>query len=54
MIRYPLGMDENADVVVRLRVVVRALNRRAQAETGEGSPTRSQQAVLAWLASIRR
>lgn len=33
----------------RLRAVIRTFNRRAQADTGEGSPTRSQQAVLAWL-----
>ena len=42
-------MDEIADATARLRMVVRVLNRRAQAQTGEGSPTRSQQAVLAWL-----
>lgn len=42
-------MDEVGDAARRLRMVVRMLNRRAQAETGEGSPTRSQQAVLAWL-----
>jgi DNA-binding MarR family transcriptional regulator len=33
----------------RLRAVIRTFNRRAQVDTGEGSPTRSQQAVLAWL-----
>jgi DNA-binding MarR family transcriptional regulator len=42
-------MDEIADAAARLRLVVRMLNRRAQVETGEGSPTRSQQAALAWL-----
>lgn len=42
-------MDEIADAAARLRMVVRVLNRRAQAETGPDSPTRSQQAVLAWL-----
>lgn len=36
----------------RLRVVVRAINRRAQRETGPGSPTRSQQAALAWLGDL--
>ncbi|MDQ2812204.1 MAG: MarR family transcriptional regulator [Actinomycetota bacterium] len=40
---------EIVDAVARLRLVVRALNRRAQAETGPGSPTRTEQAVLAWL-----
>jgi DNA-binding MarR family transcriptional regulator len=42
-------MSSTAEIVSRLRRVVRVLNRRAQAETGVGSPTRSQQAVLAWL-----
>ena len=43
-------MDEAANAAARLRIIVRVLNRQAQAETEEGSPTRSQQAVLAWLA----
>jgi DNA-binding MarR family transcriptional regulator len=30
-------------------MVVRLLNRRAQADTGPQSPTRTEQAVLAWL-----
>jgi DNA-binding MarR family transcriptional regulator len=34
---------------IRLRAVIRTFNRRAQADAGAGSPTRSQQAVLAWL-----
>lgn len=42
-------MDSVDDTVARLRKVVRVINRRAQADTGEGSPTRSQQAVLGWL-----
>jgi DNA-binding MarR family transcriptional regulator len=42
-------MDEIDKAVEKLRLVVRLLNRRAQADTGEGSPTRSEQAVLAWL-----
>jgi hypothetical protein len=29
----------------QLRMLVRVLNRRAQAETDQGSPTRSEQAV---------
>src|SRR5882757_6877247 len=41
--------DEIADAATRLRAVVRTLNRRAQADTGQDSPTRSQQAALAWL-----
>ncbi len=41
--------DEVVDAARRLRMIVRSLNRRAQADTGEGSPTRSQQAVLSWL-----
>jgi DNA-binding MarR family transcriptional regulator len=48
-IRYLLVVDEIAAAANRLRMVVRVLNRRAQAQTREGSPTRSQQAVLAWL-----
>jgi len=47
--RYPVYMDEITDAVARLRLVVRMLNRRAQAGTGAGSPTRSEQAVLAWV-----
>lgn len=43
-------VDEIAEAAARLRMVVRVLNRRAQAGAGPGSPTRSQQAVLAWLA----
>lgn len=42
-------MPTVTETVSRLRRVVRLLNRRAQADTGAGSPTRSQQAVLAWL-----
>lgn len=42
-------MDEVAEAAEKLRMIVRVLNRRAQADTGEGSPTRSEQAVLAWL-----
>ncbi len=42
-------MDEITDAVARLRLVVRTLNRRAQADTGPDAPTRSEQAVLAWL-----
>jgi DNA-binding MarR family transcriptional regulator len=42
-------MDEIALAAEKLRLVVRVLNRRAQTDTGEGSPTRSEQAVLAWL-----
>ncbi|MFO1219841.1 MAG: MarR family winged helix-turn-helix transcriptional regulator [Burkholderiaceae bacterium] len=38
-----------AKAVEKLRLAIRYQNRRAQAETGEGSPTRSEQAVLAWL-----
>ena len=44
---------ENARTAAdRIRRIVRVLNRRAQAETGAGSPTRSEQAVLAWLDEI--
>jgi DNA-binding MarR family transcriptional regulator len=42
-------MDKVSEAAEKLRLVVRVLNRRAQADTGEGSPTRSEQAVLAWL-----
>ncbi len=42
-------MDEITDAVARLRLVVRLLNRRAQAGAGPDAPTRSEQAVLAWL-----
>lgn len=42
-------MDEIAEAAERLRMIIRLLNRRAQADTGEGSPTRSERAVLAWL-----
>ncbi|MGI8743831.1 MAG: MarR family winged helix-turn-helix transcriptional regulator [Bryobacteraceae bacterium] len=42
-------MDEINEAAAKLRMIVRLLNRRAQAGTGEGSPTRSEQAVLAWL-----
>jgi DNA-binding MarR family transcriptional regulator len=38
-----------SEAASRLRAVIRTFNRRAQVDTGEGSPTRSQQAVLAWL-----
>jgi len=41
--------DEIAEAATRLRAVIRTLNRQAQADTGEDSPTRSQQAALAWL-----
>jgi DNA-binding MarR family transcriptional regulator len=41
-----LSIDE---IAARLRVVVRLLYRRVQTETGEGSPTRSEAAALAWL-----
>ncbi len=42
--------DEHWDrFVARLRLVVRRLNRRTQVETGAGSPTRSEQAVRAWV-----
>jgi DNA-binding MarR family transcriptional regulator len=43
-------VDEIAEAAARLRMVVRVLNRRAQGGTAQGTPTRSQQAVLAWLA----
>lgn len=42
-------MDEVIEAAAKLRMIVRLLNRRAQADTGEGSPTRSEQAALAWL-----
>jgi len=42
-------VDEIAAAATRLRLVIRLLNRRAQAETGDEGPTRSQQAVLVWL-----
>lgn len=42
-------MGNIAVAAEKLRLAVRVLNRRAQADTGEGSPTRSEQAVLAWL-----
>lgn len=34
----------------KLRLIVRLINRRAQAETGVASPTFSEHAVLSWLA----
>lgn len=42
-------MHEMAEAAERLRVVVRLLSRRAQVDTAEEGPTRSEQAVLAWL-----
>ena len=42
-------MDKVGEAAEKLRLVVRVLNRRAQIDTGAGSPTRSEQAVLAWL-----
>jgi hypothetical protein len=42
-------MDTIEGIAARLRVVVRLLYRRVQTETGEGSPTRSEAAALAWL-----
>jgi DNA-binding MarR family transcriptional regulator len=42
-------MQSIEDIAARLRVVVRLVYRRVQTETGEGSPTRSEQAALAWL-----
>jgi DNA-binding MarR family transcriptional regulator len=42
-------MDSIDDVAARLRAVVRLVYRRVQTETGEGSPTRSEAAALAWL-----
>ena len=36
----------------RLRMIVRSLNRQSQADTGPTSPTRSQQAILAWLQEL--
>lgn len=43
-------MGSIEEIAARLRVVVRLLNRRVQTETGEGSPSRSEAAALAWLA----
>jgi DNA-binding MarR family transcriptional regulator len=42
-------MDSIDDIAARLRVVVRLVYRRVQTATGEGSPTRSEAAALAWL-----
>ena len=42
-------MDSIDDIAARLRVVVRLIYRRVQTETGEGSPSRSEAAALAWL-----
>jgi DNA-binding MarR family transcriptional regulator len=42
-------MDRVAEAAEKLRMIVRVLNRRSQADTGEGSPTRTEQAALAWL-----
>jgi DNA-binding MarR family transcriptional regulator len=42
-------MDSIDGMAARLRVVVRLLYRRVQTETGEGSPSRSEAAALAWL-----
>jgi DNA-binding MarR family transcriptional regulator len=42
-------MTEIDETAARLRAVVRLLYRRVQTETGEGSPTRSEAAALAWL-----
>jgi DNA-binding MarR family transcriptional regulator len=42
-------MDSIEDIAARLRVVVRLVYRRVQTATGEGSPTRSEAAALAWL-----
>jgi DNA-binding MarR family transcriptional regulator len=37
------------DIAARLRTVIRLVYRRVQTETGEGSPTRSEQAAMSWL-----
>ncbi|HLW90176.1 MAG TPA: MarR family transcriptional regulator [Roseiarcus sp.] len=42
-------MDSIDDIAARLRVVIRLVYRRVQTETGEGSPTRSEQAAMSWL-----
>jgi DNA-binding MarR family transcriptional regulator len=42
-------MNSIDDIASRLRQVVRLVYRRVQTETGEGSPTRSEAAALAWL-----
>lgn len=42
-------MSSIDEIAARLRVVVRLLYRRVQTETGEGSPSRSEAAALAWL-----
>ena len=42
-------MTSIEETAARLRVVVRLVYRRVQTETGEGSPTRSEAAALAWL-----
>jgi DNA-binding MarR family transcriptional regulator len=42
-------MLSDDEIAARLRVVARLIYRRVQTETGEGSPTRSEAAALAWL-----
>lgn len=42
-------MTDPAIVAAKLRLVVRLLDRRAQADMDSAGPSRSQQAVLAWL-----
>jgi DNA-binding MarR family transcriptional regulator len=42
-------MDSIDDIAARLRIVARLIYRRVQTATGEESPTRSEQAAMAWL-----
>lgn len=42
-------MSDPGTVAAKLRLVVRLLDRRAQADAEPEGPSRSQQAVLAWL-----
>ena len=42
-------MESVDEIAARLRVVIRLVYRRVQTETGEGSPTRSEQAAMSWL-----